>query len=171
MSRDVFERLVEHTSGRCTVKVEAIRDYYPDTSCYGEFSDYRMPKSKNEKLVHLDSGTVLGHDGLWRDGKGRIASEPEVPSYTREYQYTFHDNGHDRIRYALEDSQVLVDLARGYKGYIALVGTCHVDGVELGESSIGGFEDWSGAAYLRREALNIGIDAARKAKEWKARNQ
>ena len=159
-----------HSVGRVTLTVQREIDTDPDTSWLGQFCNYREPMNENQKLVHLRSGLVLDHHGIWRDNLGRIQAAPEEYQSGRDYQYTFHDNGHDKIKYAVQDSQRLEQINMGNIGFYGIVATVSLDGVEIGHASCWGFESDSDEDYLESEERNFAHEALREAKAWRIKN-
>ena len=170
MSRDTIETRTLKTCGRVQVTIEHVNDYDADTSWLGEFSAYQEPRNKEQKLVHLASGLVLDHHGIWRDERGRIAPKPEEYRHSHEWQYTFHNNGHDEIKYALQDSKRLEDINNGNIGFIGIVATVTLDGAEIGHDALWGIESDSGDAYIESTERECAFEALREAKEWRSRN-
>src|SRR5687767_2205356 len=134
---NIIERRTVRELGRVKIEVQHVLD---DDGCYdwlGEFCDYdrkHTPQTKEQKLVHRESRTVLGHDGIWRDSHGRIAPIPcdKDFSWRREYQYTFHNNGHEKIAYALVDSKRLDGLAAGDWCFLGIRAVVTFSGTEIG---------------------------------------
>ena len=161
--------LEERTVGKVVVCSRFIYDEQPDYSWIGEYSNLRQPQTKEEKLVHRETESVLDHTGIWRDEKGRIVATPEVSRYSREYQFTFHSNGHERIKYAIADHRRLEALERGDWCFLGVAATVNLDGVEIGKASLWGLES-DGEEYLEKERRNIIKEAIYEAKDWMGRN-
>ena len=170
MGINTIETKTLKTCGRVVVSIAHEIDTDPDTSWLGEFSGYQEPRTKSQKLVHLASGLVLDHHGIWRDERGRIAAEPEEYRHSRDYEYTFHNNGHEKIKYALQDSRRLEDINNGNIGFIGIVATVTLDGVEIGHDSLWGIESDSGNAHIESVERECAWMALREAKEWRVRN-
>lgn len=161
---------IQKTIGRVNLEVERDFDDYPETSWLGVFSNFRLPETTQQKLVHLATKKVLDKSGLWRDSKGRITSAPTVNSYSNKYQFTFHDNGHDRLRYALQDSEYLEKITNNDEWFWVLSASVYLDGVEIGSASISGFPSTMSEKELSQEEHLIGLDALTYAKQWQQRN-
>jgi len=157
------------TIGNVTLQVKLDIDSDTDLSYLGKFSNFQYPKL-GEKLVHRDSQSVMGHDFIWRDENGRIVPEPEEPHYANEYQYTFHDNAHEKIKYALQDSKRLEDYNNGILcDYVILV-TVFSDGNQIGFDSLGGIQSDSEESYIRATVREVALQAVQDAKQWRQRN-
>ena len=156
---------VIHELGSVCVRVHVEPDN-DDPQCdhLGEYSKYREPRTREQKLVHLGTRTVLDHHGIWRDELGRIAPTPEEREHSREYQYTWHDNGHERVKYALQDSDRLVDLNNGGWCYLGVVVRVTIGDQEVGCASIWGVESDSDPEYLGEVARDMAHEALREAR-------
>lgn len=180
MSDYTLETRTLHNLGRVKVVAKRILDISPDMSYLGEFSDFRQPASKDQKLVHRQSGYVMGEDGLWRDRRGRIVGnnpdDPRYPSgydhdrYRREYEYTFHDNEHEKIAYALQDSKRMEDYERQEWSMLGIAVSVYYDGAEIGSSSVWGVESDSGEHYLCYCEREQSREAMYEARKWLDRN-
>lgn len=115
------------TVGRVVLTLGREYDDCSDASWLGKFSEYREPVDWSQKLVHRDTGLVLDHHGIWRDGKGRAS---------REYEFTFHDNGHERLAYALQDSKRLESLNRGDICFLGVIVKVRLNGAEIGYGAL-----------------------------------
>jgi len=166
---DVLEHRTLHSIGNVEVKVKRIADYDTDLSWLGEFCQYREPQTEEQKLVHLATKLVLDHHGIWRDERGRIAPAPEDYRHSRNYQYSFHDNGHDKIRYAVHDSRRLQDFNDGSLGCIGVVASVLVDGVEVGNASLWGIDSDSGEEYIVDTEREEAREALKEARKWLGR--
>ena len=154
-----------HQIGRVSVVVKHILDTDADYSDLGEFCGYQEPSNAEEKLVHISTGSVLDHKGIWRDERGRIVAAPESYPYSREWEYTFHNNGHEKIKYALQDSKRIQDLNNGYWNYFGIVAEVHLNGVEIGDASCWGFAS-DDTDYIKHEERNIAREALTSARTW-----
>lgn len=163
---DTISKRTLHRLGRISVVIAHIADYDADLSYLGEFSSYREPRNKDQKLVHRDSGSVLDHNGIWRDSKGRIAPVPEIYRYSRDYPYTFHDNGHECIKYALHDSRRLEDFNSGSLSCFGIQATVCFDGEEIGTDSVWGFESDTEDSYIALEERSIARQALGQARDY-----
>ena len=160
----------ELTVGSVKLRVTLEIDYYPDASWLGTFSEYREPENEDEKLVYLKDMVVLDHHGIWRDEYGRIVPTPEPYEYSRDYQYTFHNNGHDKIAYAIQDAKRLRDLNNGRWAFLVCVATVTMDGRQIGNWALGGLEDDCDKASLDSEMRVVAREAVADAKAWRSRN-
>ena len=162
-----MDKLIEKNIGRIrmTVRREYDEDPFFDHLCKG--CDYREPKTKDEKLVHK-SGVVLDHKGIWRNELGRLVTAPEVRG-GRTYEFTFHNNGHEKIKYALEDRRRMDELNRGKWSYLGVVASVSLDGAEIGTASMWGVEsdDLEGMDEVVRDQAH---EAIASAKDWMRRN-
>lgn len=159
---DIIERKTLKEIGRVKIELQRVYDSSPDISWLGTFCDYdnkHTPRTNQQKLVHRNSGLVLDHHGIWRDKHGRIAAEPEHREYAREYQYTFHDNGHDTLAYALADNKRLEQLERGDWCFIAIRAVVTFNGVEIGTASVWGIESDSDESYFEETERDIAKEA------------
>lgn len=170
---DIIERRTVHELGRVKIEVQRVYDDSADSSYLGEFCEYdskHTPRNENQKLVHRDSGLVLDHHGIWRDERGRIQAEP--PSYRntlfREYQYTFHDNGHERISYALADNRRMEGLESGDWCYTGVRAVVTFSGVVIGESSVWGIESDSDEFYFQEVEQDEVKEALREARAFRS---
>ena len=164
---ETIERRTIRTLGKVTVIVKHILDESPDVSWLGEYCNYRAPANVNQKLVHRDSGCVLDHHGIWRDERGRVVAAPEDSRHSREFQYTWHDNGHEKLVYALQDSRRLEGLNRGDWCMLGIVATVCWDGVKVGEASIWGVESDS-PDYIATVEREEAWEAIKGARRWYA---
>ena len=160
-----METLHERSIGQVRVIAKSGEDTDPDLSYLGEWSLYRQPTNRNQKLVDRFSGAVLGHDGLWRDERGRIVAEPECHGTRGEYQYTWHDNGHDRIRYALRDHERLADYGSGW-GMLVIGAHVYLNGAEIARAGVYGIESDSDQDYIRETVRDMEREAMRGARAW-----
>ena len=161
-----IDTLIERVSGRVELTVRTVEDADPDLSWLGEYSDYREPKTENQKLYHRGSGLVLDHHGIWRNRHGWIEAAPEGERYGRDYGYIWCDNGHVELKYAIQDAKRLEDY--GYNWYcVGIVATVRLAGAEIGYAACFGFESDSGEEYLMEEARNIAHEALAEAKTWR----
>ena len=160
------DTILQRHIGAVVVTAWAEYDNYGDSSWLGVFCNFRQPANKEEKLVHRESGSVLDHTGIWRDSRGRLVAAPDVRSHSREYQFTWHDNGHERIKYALQDSNRLEALDNGSWSFVGVVATVEIDGVELARDSLWGIESDSGDSYLAQTAREVAHEALGSAKGW-----
>ena len=170
MGRNTLETRTLHTIGRAAVRGSREIDCDPDTSWRGTFGPYREPANVNEKLVHRASGLVLDHHGVWRDAHGRLAATPDANRYSREHDYTFHNNGHEKIAHALADSKRLEDINNGNISFYGIVASVELDGAEIGHASVWGVESDSGHEYLAQTEREEAHEALADAREWRARN-
>ena len=162
---------MEKTMGRNTVSTCERIDETPDFSWLGEYTDKRRyPETKDQKLVDRLSGAVLDHTGFWRDERGRIVEELSHEPHGREYQYTWHNNGHERIAYALQDHRRLEDYNRGGWCFLGLVATVSFDGAEIGRGSLWGIESDSKPDFIATTEREIAHEALEQAREWLTRN-
>ena len=166
----VLDKLYERNVGNILLVVKSTYDESPDHSDLGEFSNYRFPQNKNEKLVHRATQSVLSDDGVWRNELGQIQTEPEPNSYAREYGYTFHNNGHERIKYALQDARRMEALARNDWSYLGVIAEVSLDGAQVGSGSLYGIESDGGDSYINEIVREVSTEALTEAKAWKARN-
>jgi hypothetical protein len=167
---DIIERKTVHKLGRVKIELQRVLDDSPDTSWLGEFCNYdsrHTPRTSEQKLVHRQSGLVLDHSGIWRDSKGRIAAEPEHRSYAREYQYTFHNNGHEKLSYALHDNRRLEQLNNGDICILGVRALVQFQGVVIGESSIWGIESDSDESYFAETETEQIKEALAEAKAFR----
>jgi hypothetical protein len=170
VERDIIERRIVHQLGRVKIEVQRIADYDGDYDWLGEFCSYdskHTPQNENQKLVHRDSGLVLDHYGIWRDKRGRIAPEPETRQHSREYQFTFHNNGHEKIAYALQDNKRLEDLERGYWCFLGVRAVVTFAGRTIGEASVWGVESDSGESYFAEIERDEIYEAMAEAKKFR----
>ena len=168
---DVFSSRIIHEIGNVKVTAKRVYEDQPDTSWLGEFSNYKEPQNKNQKLVHLDTGVVLDHHGIWRDSMGKIQATPDTSyKYNWRYEYTFHDNGHEKIKYALQDSRRLEDINSSNICFLGLVVEVTLDSVIVGSDSCWGFESDSGENFFINEERNLGLQAIKEAQTWRTRN-
>ncbi len=165
-----LDKLYERNIGNIRLVVKSTYDESPDHSFIGEFSNYRFPQNKDEKLVHRASQSVLSDDGVWRNELGQIQAVPETNSYNRDYEYTFHNNGHEKIKYALQDHKRLEALARGDWSYLGITADVSLDGAQVGSGSLYGIESDGGDSYITEIVREVSSEALAEAKEWKARN-
>lgn len=166
----MLEILSTRNYGRVTLTIGTEADYSPDYSYLGEFSNYKHPRTIDEKLVDRRKGIALDHRGIWRNERGHIQPAPEILRGGGEYQYTFHSNGCDRVKYALEESARMEELERGNWYYLGVSATVTFDGAEIGRASLWGIESDSGDSYIQEEARNMAHEALRVAKGWRTRN-
>ena len=165
-----YDTLYERNSGNVTITVRSVDDLYADFSDIGTLSDFRYPGNEQAKLVHRDTESVMDHHGIWRDEHGQIVAEPEVSAYRRTYAYTFHDNGHDKIKYAIQDARRLEAMERHEWQYFGVVADVYLDGAAIGRGSVFGVESDSGDAYFKEVTQEVAAEALADAKAWKARN-
>jgi hypothetical protein len=172
------DTLRQVTIGRVTVTVSRQEDedgYSIARDYLGEWSDYRTPATADQKLVHRHTLRVLDHHGIWRYANGRIARDPreDYPEhrYGRgEYQYTWHDNGHEKIAYAIADHKRLHALSEGEWSYYGVIATVTLNGVEIASSSVWGVESDSGDAYFLECGRDQAREALREARQWMTLN-
>lgn len=163
-----MENLMEKNIGRVRMTVKKEYDECPVFDNLGKRCDYTEPNTKDEKLVH-NSGVVLDHKGIWRDELGRIVAAPEVRS-SRRYEFTFHNNGHEKIRYALEDRRRMDELERGECFYLGIIASVNLDGAEVGTSSLWGIESYIDLEYMNEIIRAEAHEAIASAKGWMRRN-
>jgi hypothetical protein len=164
---DTLQTRALHTIGRCAIKVSRIADYDADLSHLGEYCNYRQPKTADEKLIHRASDSVLGNDGIWRDKLGRIVEQPCIGGrHDREYQFIFCSNGHDKIKYALQDARRLEDYEQGEWSMIGVKSSVYWNGVEIGSDSLWGIESDSGEDYFLQTERECAREAIRQAQDW-----
>lgn len=162
---DDFERKL--TIGKVTLSVHLEHDDYPDLSWLGEYSNYREPYTENQKLVHRDSGLVLDHHGIWRDSKGHIQPTPEESRHSREYQYTWHDNGHDKLLYAIQDARRLEQYNDGDLCDFGVVVSIFYAGRKIGDDSLWGINSDSEESHVRQTIWEVAHQAIKSAKQFK----
>ena len=156
--------------GNVTLTVELEYDYDTDLSWIGKWSNRNVGSmGKDEKLVHVRSMSVMDCYGVWRNAKGQFVPEPEEFIYSRDYQYTFHNNGHDKGIYALRDSQTLQDLNNGHLWHVGIVATVMVKGIEVGHGSCWGYmtdgrKNGDYEPYIHQSVREIAREALRSAK-------
>lgn len=158
--------LTDRQIGRVHIIIKTVydEDGYSSLDWLGQFSNYREPQTENQKLVHRSTGRVLDHTGIWRDSRGRIVETPEENRYANEMQNTWHNNGHEKIKYALQDSKRLEDFENGYWSMLGTVATVYVNGKELGRASVWGTESDSDESHfmeLGRECLHEALAEAK----------
>lgn len=114
-----------------------------------------------------------GHKLAGCDGRITVATKGayEEREHSREYQYTFHDNGHERMKYALDDWQRLERIERGWICFYGIVAVVELDGAEIGHSSVWGIESDSGDDYFISEARNEICAALAEARQWIGRRK
>jgi hypothetical protein len=160
-----IERQLNIGTIKLTISVGIDSD--PDSSYLGHFCDFRYPTGSGQKLVHIESQTVLGADGLWRNERGQIVSAPAEDGYSRNYKYSWHDNDHTKIKYALQDSQRMEDYASGILCAYGITATVYKEGKEVSSFSLWGIESDAGEIHFRRMAREISLEAIRIAKGQK----
>lgn len=165
--------------GRVTLAVRSEYDDSPDTSWLGEAVAYReavrtfpqMPIYSRE----IDA-ILLPGSGVWKDRKGRITASPNLDGHwARDWDFLslagagdgYASETKDRLKYLFQDADRLITLYRGDWGFIGIVATVNIDGREIGNASVWGFESDSGD-YLKSEARNIAQEAIRDAKTFLA---
>lgn len=170
MSRESVDRERKITRGAVTLAIRRVWDYdghddgYLGVWCNRNGNE---PMTNQQKLVHRGTLSVMDHHGIWRDEKGRIVSDPgEGGGDWREFQFTFHDNGHDRIAYAVADHKRMVGLVRGDWGYMGVRVRVLIDGVEVGEASVWGIESESEEGYFLECERQEAREALREARQW-----
>lgn len=151
--------------GNVQIIIEKIADYDGDYSYLGEYCYFKQP-SKNQQLVHRYSGKILDSSGLWRNAKGQIQSEPETNSPRMEYDFTFHDNGYDRLLYALQDSRRMDALNNGDWMFIGVKATVTLNGREIGSDSLWGIESDSDESYFAEAERDCIACAVADARLW-----
>lgn len=168
MRNSITERSV--SVGAVTLEITHEADYDGDASWIGQFSEYRAPANVNEKLVHRATGSVLDHHGIWRDERGRIVSTPEWRGRgAREYEFTFHDNGHDALMYAIQDWRRMEGRERGDWCFLGIVASVTVDGAVIATSSLWGMESDDRSGYLESTGREQAREALREARAWLGR--
>lgn len=167
----MLDKLFDKQLGKVHLVVNTESDNDPDTSYLGEWCAFRQPNTADEKLVDRRTGYVLDHHGIWRDERGRIVPAPEnLNERGREYRFTFHNNGHDKLVYALRDHQRLANLGQTWD-YVGIVARVYLNGADIGTASVWGFEnDWDrdSEKYIRSEARGIAQEAIAEARAWLA---
>ena len=174
-----MESIMERHQGRVTLAVRSEYDDSPDTSWLGENVSYRNVEwHPTAAFYSYERDAIrLPKSDVWRDRKGRIVAEPESldpwnTRYHRDVEFLKLDTGN----YAGETSGVLgylfqdADRLRAYYNndwtFVGIVATVKVDGKELGNASVWGFESDSGDDYIRSEARNIATEALAEAKAF-----
>lgn len=164
-----METLKDYQQGKFQIKVTSQDDYDADTSWIGEYCNFdskHTPHTNQQKLVHRASKLVLDHNGIWRDAKGHIQHHEERLHSGRDYEYTFHDNGHERIEYALRDSEYLDDINNGNKGFMGISVKVYLKGVEIAHASLWGIETDAGDAHIKETIEDLTSEAIREANAW-----
>ena len=156
------------TFGNIRLLTETVEDNHPDLWWLGEWTFYKFPAKPDQKLVDRYTGSVLSHDGIWRDERGRIVATPEHRRGGREYQYTFHDNGHESVKHAYQDHQRLVR----YGDWWSMVGVrvaVILNGVTIASAGEYGIESDSADSHFRRVARELTFEAIHDARAWLAK--
>jgi hypothetical protein len=163
-----LEKLIAREIGAVEIEVRQVLDEHPSFDWIGEYSNYRAPLTSHEKLVDRYSGYVLDHHGIWRNNLGRIVAAPDCRG-GREYQYTFHSNGHEKIAYALADHRRMERYEAGDWCFTGILATVTVDGVEIGRASLWGIESDSEYSYIIEVAREMLAEAIGETRAWFAR--
>ena len=164
------ECILHKKLGNVELIVEAGIDEIGDCSYLGEFSDYRVPRSPDEKLVHRRTGSILDHNEMWRDERGRLVSTPLMESYRRDYQFTFHDNGHTKLHYAVADHRRLEALNRGAWCFLYIEAKVIVDTVQVASDTLWGIES-DDIAGQETTAKEVAQSALAQARAWLERRR
>jgi len=160
------DTLIDKTVGRIRLVVGTDCSESPDLSWLGEFSDWRLPKNKEEKLVYLNFRYVMDHKGIWRDDKGRFVSF--APDHYRKnimYLYSFHNNGHLRGSWAIADSKRLCKYGIDWC-MLTISAKVSLNGVVISSERVSGWDSDIKEPEILSEARSIANFAIGRARTW-----
>lgn len=165
------ETILSLSFGAVSVTASKMLDESPDYSHFGTYCDSHGLGTE-PYLYHRDSRLMKDSMGIWRDERGRLASEPEVRDNAREYQFIACGSNYSGVtgalKYACQDAKRLERLGSDWN-YVGIVATVKVDGVELGHASCWGFEDdWDAQTdkYIMEQARELVREAIAEARAW-----
>lgn len=154
-------------NGAVTLTIERKVDYDGYASISYWLGKYSVKESPNDFSYFRREDVMLCPDGTWRDRRGRFASEPKSNPYSRSCQWIVVEKDQaETVKNAFCDVDRLEAYERGDWCSIGIVASVHVDGVEVAESSVWGFESDMPEKDLRYEERNVAGMALQEAREW-----
>ncbi len=173
---DTIDTIRTLRAGDATLRVRTVYDSDPDASFYGKLADWRNVPY-DAYVYDRQTGLMAGPEVIingeyvrqWRDDRGRIEANDTDDTYSREYRYIVANDDNykglpsrDIYRYCKQDAKRLDALYRDEWSFIGIVATVHVEGREIGHSSVWGCEaDWN--TDITREYRDVIRDVTREA--------
>ena len=178
MYREDFARKFRH--GKALVSLRLEDDCNPDTSWMGEALTHREARqwSPTHAVYSYESDSIrLPSSDIWRDRKGRIVAEPEsldhydIRNHWRDIEFLKLEAGNYKgerhiLRYLFQDADRLRAYYANDWGFVGIVATVRINGREIGNASVWGFESDMDDCEFKAEGRNIAREAIADARQW-----
>lgn len=165
------DTILERSYGKASVVVTAKPDYEGGYTMqdYGRFTSWHKADPSRPLYSRRDDTIRLPGSDIWRDRKGRIATEPEDDRGYREYQFIQIEDWYgETLRLAFAAADRVEGYERGDWCMLTLIGRAYLAEREIGSAILGGVESDGGADYLLQMAREQAHEAIADAKHWQA---